>query len=366
MAEANFDDDSSEIDPPDPTLQHLIGGNLKWIFVGGKGGVGKTTTSCSLAVQLAQHHAETGGSVLIVSTDPAHNLADAFGQKFGKKETKVDGFENLFAMEIDPEVDFGEQEDFMGVRQNVGFLKELSSSIPGIDEAFAFAELMKRVKAKTHSVIVFDTAPTGHTLRLLSFPTTLELAFEKIEALRSKFGGMFSQVQGILGPMMGAQMPDQEQMAKKFEVIQQTVAEVKSTFQDPDQCTFVCVCIPEFLSLYETERLSQTLTKYGIDCGSIVINQVLHPIHFEPPSELEGTLKTICDRHIARVKMQQKYIRQYNDLYGEDFHLVQIPLLNKEVRQLDSLRNYGNLLINEYVPPDADKQENVMDTDDLD
>lgn len=74
---------------------------------------------------------------------------------------------------------------------------------------------------------------------------------------------MFTQAQQLLGPMMGAQMPDQEQMAKKFEVLQATVAEVKSTFQDPEQTTFVCVCIPEFLSLYETERLSQTLTKYG-------------------------------------------------------------------------------------------------------
>jgi len=364
MADAYDEESSSELEPYDPTLQHLIDGNLKWIFVGGKGGVGKTTTSCSLAVQLADHHAKSGGTVLIVSTDPAHNLADAFGQKFGKKETKVDGFDNLFAMEIDPQIDFGEQEDFMGVRQNVGFLKELSSSIPGIDEAFAFAELMKRVKAKTHSVIVFDTAPTGHTLRLLSFPTTLELAFEKIEGLRNKFGGMFQQVQGLLGPMMGAQMPDQEQLAKRFEVVQQTVAEVKSTFQDPNQTTFVCVCIPEFLSLYETERLSQTLTKYGIDCSSIVINQVLHPINFETPKDITGTMKTICDRHIARVKMQQKYMTQYNDLYGEDFHLVQIPLLNQEVRRLDNLRSYGGLLMSQYIPPNDD--EPVKEEDDLD
>ena len=134
-------------------------------------------------------------NVLIVSTDPAHNLSDAFGQKFGREPVKVNGYDNLFCMEVDSS---GDQEwealeaaqaaqgvATDGLESGVGsIMKDLMTSVPGIDEAMAFAELMKMVQEMNYSTIVFDTAPTGHTLRLLSFPKTMESAIGKLLELK--------------------------------------------------------------------------------------------------------------------------------------------------------------------------------------
>lgn len=224
-----------------------------------------------------------------------------------------------------------------GVQDNSGmasFMKDLTNSIPGIDEAMSFAELMKQVQNMDYSVIVFDTAPTGHTLRLLSFPTALDKAFEKILSLKNQFSGMFSQVSALLG---GA-LPSQEMLLGKLEQTREVIQKVNAQFKDPERTTFVCVCIPEFLSLYETERLVQELTKYDIDVHNVVVNQVLYPE--------EGST---CNNCTARQKMQQKYIDQIYDLY-EDFHVVEMPLLNEEVRGVPALRSFSAHLLTPFEP----------------
>jgi len=323
-------DDSETLEP---TLQNLLDQkSLKWIFCGGKGGVGKTTTSCSLAIQLAQCRE----SVLLISTDPAHNLSDAFSQKFGKDATLVNGFSNLYAMEIDPTssiremVEQSDQDGAMG-----SMMQDLAFAIPGIDEAMSFSELMKHVKSMKYSVIVFDTAPTGHTLRFLSFPAVLEKALAKLSSLSGRFGPMVQQMTSMMG--MGT---NQEDMFAKLEEMRGVITEVNLQFKDPDKTTFVCVCISEFLSLYETERLVQELTSYEIDTHNIVINQLLFPAK-----------DSTCEHCRVRFEMQQKYLREINDLYDE-FHLIKLPLETAEVRGVERLKRFSELLIHPYRPSD--------------
>ncbi|CAK4634151.1 unnamed protein product [Aphanomyces euteiches] len=219
------------------------------------------------------------------------------------------------------------------------FMKDLTNSIPGIDEAMSFAELMKQVQAMDYDVIVFDTAPTGHTLRLLSFPTALDKAFGKIMALKNQFSGMFGQVSAMLG---GA-LPSEEALVGKLEQTREVIQKVNAQFKDADRTTFVCVCIPEFLSLYETERLVQELTKYDIDVHNIVVNQVLYPEEGMKSHENKANLYAV-----PRNEMQQKYLDQIYDLY-EDFHILEMPLLNEEVRGVPALKSFAKNMITPYA-----------------
>eukprot|EP00003_Mantamonas_plastica_P008115 TRINITY_DN1701_c0_g1_i2.p1 TRINITY_DN1701_c0_g1~~TRINITY_DN1701_c0_g1_i2.p1 ORF type:complete len:208 (-),score=54.32 TRINITY_DN1701_c0_g1_i2:48-671(-) len=180
-----------------------------------------------------------------------------------------------------------------------------------------------------YSVIIFDTAPTGHTLRLLSFPSSLEAGLSKAVNLKSKMSSMFSQFSSML-------MEDgdtEEQAASKLDLTKKIIDQVSEQFKNPDYTTFVCVCIPEFLSLYETERLLQELFKYGIDSHNIIINQVLEP---EKDSK--------CPTCKARVRIQSKYIDDIYELY-DDFHLTKLPLLPFEVRGVEAISNFSARLV---------------------
>ncbi len=149
-----------------------------------------------------------------------------------------------------------------------------------------------------------------------------------------------SQFGGMMGGGDGNGEDMQKKMFESLDVMKTKIVEINNQFRDPEKTTFVAVMIPEFLSMYETERLAIELAKFEIDIHNIVINQVVFPETGVP-----------CKKCIARRKMQEKYIVQIKEIY-DDFHLVVNPQLDEEVRGIERLKEFGTLLFSGYVHTD--------------
>jgi len=236
------------------------------LFFTGKGGVGKTSLACATAVALA----DRGNRILLVSTDPASNLDEVLGTELDHQPTPVPGVPNLRAMNIDPEIAAREYRERM-VGPYRGVLPE--AAVASMEEQFSgsctleiaafdeFARLLGDGQATTgFDHVIFDTAPTGHTLRLLSLPSAWD-------------GFMTNNTTGTscLGPLAGLQAQHQ--------LYRNTV----QALGDPATTTLVLVSRPEAAALGEAERTSEELASLGVNNQHLVINGVFVATAREDP-----------------------------------------------------------------------------------
>ncbi|MHA2186101.1 MAG: ArsA family ATPase, partial [Promethearchaeota archaeon] len=277
--------------------------NLKMIMFGGKGGVGKTSCAASSAIWAAEH----GRNTLIISTDPAHSLGDSLGvELLPGVATPIEGIENLTALEINPKANMEEFKGFTNVNPMeemgmsglmedlpmFGDLEELTSSTPpGIDEALAFGKILEFIETDhDYDLVIFDTAPTGHTLRFLSLPETLSGWIGKLIKMRLKIGNML----GAFKRIFSREEKEEEDSLEVLKRLNNAILNAKDDLTNPIKNSFVIVMIPEEMAITETGRLLNELIKNNIPTSNIVVNQV-----YQDESEL-------CDFCRARRKMQQK------------------------------------------------------------
>ncbi|MDW7755943.1 MAG: TRC40/GET3/ArsA family transport-energizing ATPase [Brevefilum sp.] len=285
------------------------------LFFSGKGGVGKTSMACVQAVRVA----EEGIKTLIVTTDPASNLADVFEQDIGHQITPINGLDNLWAMEIDSDKATQEyidraMEPIRAVfpEQMVQVMEEqmsgpCTSEVAAFDRFTDFLDTSANEKV-TFDIIIFDTAPTGHTIRLLELPAEWSHSIDEASA---------GSGQTCLGPAAAIQEAKQ-----KYE-------RALAAMRNSEQTEFVFVLHPEAISIKETRRAIGELGKLEINNFSLIVNSII------PPQVTDNEL------FAARSKMQTVYLQQIKDQLKYTTRFM--PLLASEIKGLDKLTQVGKI-----------------------
>lgn len=282
--------------------------DTEFVFFSGKGGVGKSTVSCATATWLADNDYNT----LLVTTDPAPNLSDIFGQEIGHEVTGIDGVDNLSAIEIDPDqaAEDYRQETIEPMREllddeQIAAVEEQLNS-PCVEEIAAFDNFVDFMDSPEYDVVVFDTAPTGHTIRLMELPSDWNDELEK--------GGST-----CIGP--AASMEDRKQEYER----------AIDTLQDSEKTSFAFVGKPEDSSVDEIERSASDLSELGIESQLLIINGYLPNSVCEDPF-FEGKRED-----------EQAVIKRAKSGFDADA-MATYPLQPGEIAGLDLLADVGGVL----------------------
>jgi arsenite-transporting ATPase len=287
-------------------------GQRRTIFFAGKGGVGKTVASCLTAVWLAQQ----GHKTLLLTTDPAAHLGDVLGVPVGDTPAQLKKLPDLWAVKIDPKAaaetykarilndarQRGRPESAIKVME-----EELDS--PCTEEMAAFDQFIDYASQADWEAVVFDTAPTGHTMRLLELPMDWS---QQIDVK------VFASVDGSAAD----------------DVAKQRFGQVIEMMRDPAQSTFAFVMYPESTPILEAWRAAQELATVGIKPGLVVANLVIPPDQVTPFAR-------------ARRSMQVKYLAEIRERFATP--VLEIPLLPQEVKGLEMLAEMGVLAYGEEV-----------------
>ncbi|MGI9666620.1 MAG: ArsA family ATPase [Acidimicrobiia bacterium] len=246
---------------------------MRIILITGKGGVGKTTVSAATALRSA----DLGHRTLVMSTDPAHSLADAFDTPLGDAPTAV--VENLDAQQIDSQQRL--EESWGDVRDHLtdlfdwsglsGIEAEELTVFPGMDELFSLASVRDHARSGAYDVIVVDCAPTAETLRLLSLPEVMSWYMDKMFPLSKRVARVVRPVISRVSTMPVAD----DAVFENVQVFYERLDGIREILSDPEVTSARLVMNPEKMVIAEARRTYTYLGLFGYGVDSAIVNRVL-------------------------------------------------------------------------------------------
>ena len=311
--------------------------NFRYLFFGGKGGVGKTTAASATALFLL-NNLKSKESILLFSTDPAHSLSDSLDVKIGNRLVEVKP--RLFAYEMDASLALerfrAEHGKVLAEIAERGTLLDeedinelLSLSLPGMDEVMSLFELSKLDREAEYAHVVVDTAPSGHTSRLLRLPEVFERMVKALDLMGDKHRYMVAH--------FARRRPVADEVDVFLQDLSKRIAAVQKLLHDKEQTSFTLVTIPEAMSVRETERYLELLSEQGVPVRDLIVNRV----------EQEHDACAYCR---ARVRSQRPWIKEIASTFS-DLKLHYVPLQPKEVRGIDDLKKIGKLIWTDEIKP---------------
>jgi arsenite-transporting ATPase len=292
-----------------------------------------------MAAAFALRCAQAGNRTLLVSTDPAHSTSDILETELGSSPKRID--EMLWAMEISPEDETSAYIEDVKRRIAESTAPRLVAEVerqidiarisPGAEESALFERFTKIIDSEGAEFdrLIFDTAPTGHTLRLLSLPELMTVWISGLISQRRKvnvLGKMWRNVSGAAA----SEVEHEDPVLKTLEQRRTRFALVREILTDGARAAFVFVIIPEKLPIFETARAAAALEKYGVKVGGIIVNQVL-------PASVEGRFLT------RRKEREGKYLQEIRESF-QGHRLVEVPLFEADVVGREALLHVADSL----------------------